>query len=204
MASAELSRRVEKVVAYSRSPRSVLPLVVDCRDVIERIDVATVGYLHGSTHQLHVLLRHRLLPQPGGFQGFACVGQHISNDLAASQREDAPGERIYSRAAGLATSLNVSHRDDLIARIDDPVEPNLEGLKGVREAGPSTERLHPDAVVVGFRKPRSAENRLALVVEDVPSPAPVPVLPVFDEPPHYLDVLPRHHYSDSPAASRAS
>jgi hypothetical protein len=86
----------------------------------------------------------------------------------------------------------MSQRDDPIARIDDPVEPNLEGLKGVPEAVPSTERLRPDAVVVSFRKPRSAENRLALVVEDVPSPAPVPLLPVFDEPPHDLDVLFRH------------
>src|SRR4029450_10356588 len=38
----------------------------------------------------------------------------------------------------------------------------------------------------------SAENGLALVVEDVPSPAPVSFLPVFDEPPHDLDVLLRH------------
>ena len=120
------------------------------------------------------------------------MGQHIPNDLAASQCEDAPGERIYSRAAGLAPSPKVSQRDDLIACIDDPVEPHLEGLKGVREAGPSTERVCPDAVVVGFRKPGSTKNGLALVVEDVPSPAPVSLLPVFDEPPHDLDVLLRH------------
>jgi len=36
-----------------------MPLVVDCRVVIERIDVATVGYFHGSTHRLHVFLGYR-------------------------------------------------------------------------------------------------------------------------------------------------
>jgi hypothetical protein len=85
----------------------------------------------------------RLLPQPHSFEGFSCVGQHIPNDLAASQCEDAPGERIYSRAAGFAPSPEVSQRDDLIACIDDPVEPDLEGLKGVREAGPARSASAP-------------------------------------------------------------
>ena len=40
---------------------------------------------------------NRILRQPHGVEGFARVGQHIPNDLAASQRENAPGERIYSR-----------------------------------------------------------------------------------------------------------
>jgi hypothetical protein len=56
-----------------------------------------------------------LFPQPDGFECLSCVCQHIANDLAPSQGENASGERIYSRSAGLASSPKVSQRDDLIA-----------------------------------------------------------------------------------------
>ena len=40
-----------------------------CEVAIHRIPVAAIERLVDLTHDLHVLLRHRLLRQPGGFEG---------------------------------------------------------------------------------------------------------------------------------------
>jgi hypothetical protein len=54
--------------------------------------VAPIEGVQRSTHRLHVLLRHRLFPQPGGFEG--CLPIHeslVALDEPAAHREDAEG-----------------------------------------------------------------------------------------------------------------
>ena len=97
-------------------------------EVVENsLDTPAHAGLPGSPHDLHVLLRHRLLRQPGGFEGFGsipvatCHAQH----LAAPQRPD--WKNCISTSTPLPwPSPDSGQRDDVIAGIDQLVGPDLE------------------------------------------------------------------------------
>src|SRR5829696_6674345 len=84
-----------------------------------------------------------LLPRPHRFEGVPTISQHIPNYLRIPKREDRPDLRIDIRAAGSAPTLNLRKHDNVLARIDDLVDPDREGLEGVHEPKPSTECLAP-------------------------------------------------------------
>src|SRR5215211_3869763 len=65
-----------RVDASAGQAGRVMPLIVGCRDVIERVQFTAVRHLDGSAHALHGLLRHRLLPQAGGFEGLDSTLEH--------------------------------------------------------------------------------------------------------------------------------
>src|SRR5439155_212304 len=84
------------------------------------IHVPRVPCLEGRSHDLHVLLRHRLLRQPHGFEGlfFAPVVVE-SHALAVSQRPHRTVDPFHINA-GLATlCVNAQHGDDALTSVDE-------------------------------------------------------------------------------------
>ena len=60
---------VPSVWLASKAPKARKQLDVRCGGIEEEVVVALVPAGESVAHQLHVLLRHRLLPQPGGLEG---------------------------------------------------------------------------------------------------------------------------------------
>jgi hypothetical protein len=145
----------------------------------------------GSDRQAPQMIHH-LLPQPGGFEGSLPVNQVRADDLSVAHGEDTPNLSIDIRAAGSASAAIPNQRDDVLARVDDLVDSDFELFPSIGEIGPGAHCLPPHLVCTRIRKPGSAENDLAVVGKQLPSPAPVASFPVVHEPADDLDVLLRH------------
>jgi hypothetical protein len=118
-------------------PRTPLHLGVEFLQ--QRLDVSPVGRLNRAFERLHVLLRHRLLPQPGGFEGF--VFAHVSltaQNLPSSEREDrcplCIGVDLHMPRLALSPlhadhGRAIAHVDDFFHLVVDSVEdlPDLSG-----------------------------------------------------------------------------
>jgi hypothetical protein len=76
---------------------------------------------------LDVLLRHRLLPQPGGFESFSGVevGQNPSR-LAVLEIEQVGDGRLGLGSACRATCMEVADREYLISQVADLNDLNVE------------------------------------------------------------------------------
>src|SRR2546423_181883 len=85
--------------------------------------------------------RHRLLPQPGGFEGFGAVGEVLLPDHQASPQSTKLKQRlVYGNAAGRSMSLVMGRDEKLVAQVED-----LHGLRAK-----VIERVHhlsPDLLV---------------------------------------------------------
>ena len=68
----------------------LVPLDIGIKSLHGGVEVVAVESRVGPAHDLHVLLRHRLLPQPGGFEGFV-TGPILAapHDLPVSDRVEA-------------------------------------------------------------------------------------------------------------------
>ena len=160
-----------------------------------------------SCAELHVLLRHRLLPQPGGFEGLLArrVLATPNDDLAVPHRVDARVSRCPSSASlpfGRATirrtaTTRVASIDQL--RLDPHSGRKSRATRpsnGASPRGPERPRCHP-------ARPRSPANRSPGPRAWQPGPGRGRSTPrgccrtisTFS-----CDIA----YSDSPAASRAS
>src|SRR5512132_705527 len=167
-----------------------------------RFQVAAYVRVVGTAHDLHVLLRHRLLPQPGGFEGL-CLGaeQPIAHELAASNRGHLPVTHLYLGAAVPAAPIEVGQESDLGAPSDALVDLGVE----VREAVPEAREVFLQSgdsfispvdispkVALGFDLQSNVFQRCRVV-------APVPG---FHDGLHQLHVLLRHSYSPAPRLFR--
>jgi SAM-dependent methyltransferase len=70
--------------AWDRSGRHVLELRSEVRD--HALQVAPVERLIAAPNDLHILLRHRLLPHPGGFYGLSPL--HVVADTILPRRSE--------------------------------------------------------------------------------------------------------------------
>jgi hypothetical protein len=84
-----------------------------------------------TANELHVLLRHRLLPQPGGFEGF--LGgwvSHHRDDYSFADREDASvAERKFANRASFRSEPVVDDHHDPIAALEEVQRLRDPGLK---------------------------------------------------------------------------
>src|SRR5262245_35946096 len=107
-------------------------LIVRVEELPNRLDGTGNPVVH-PPHDLHVLLRHRLLLHPDGFEGFGAVGVLIdSRDLALAHRIDLVVAGIHLDPAYSAASLVMRDHDDLIPGVDDFFERHLEFFQGAR------------------------------------------------------------------------
>jgi hypothetical protein len=79
-----------------------------------RLVVASVEGIETSPEDLHVVLQHRLLPQPGGFERFALLGEPLlPNCGRIAERPDHEDRPIHVDAAAPSASVQPSDDDDL-------------------------------------------------------------------------------------------
>src|SRR5204863_44384 len=85
--------------------------------------VPTVERLEGSAHDLHVLLRHRLLRQPGSFEGFLGIAISLpANDPASVHREQVAGLlHIYRAADRPDRTVSAQYEDPPIVKGKEPL-----------------------------------------------------------------------------------
>src|SRR5262249_36992856 len=86
------------------------------------IHVTRVPCREPSPHDLHVLLRHRLLRKPGGLEGFVPVGvPRASHDEAVTQGPKVPDANVEPRAAGSPTSGRPNEDEHPVVRVPEPL-----------------------------------------------------------------------------------
>jgi hypothetical protein len=161
-------------------------------DVLERgFMIAPAEKLEPAHHDLHVLLRHRLLPQSHGFEGV------LSPEIAAV-RDDHPvtqlnhhGARLRARRAALRPAYaNPHEREYRIAKVDqliDLVQKLVEDFRRQTEEGPY---LVVSSVGPSHKR-RRVDHIHRIGVELVPGRL-TGLVPVLHEPLDDLDVLLRH------------
>ena len=102
----------------------------------ESLKIAPVEGFVRPVHQLDILLRHRLLPQPGGFEGFGfLMGEEelsLLHKAVIVQRPDAVADDIHLDPATGASARQVCAYEDFVA-LDPEIERlNALFLEGVR------------------------------------------------------------------------
>src|SRR6185295_10512350 len=115
------------------------------RKVFERnVKVATVERLIASTHDLHVLLRHRLLRKPGGFEGLLVIEESPNRNRLAIPDLGHEGQgRLGLGAAFPAARAGAADCDESVSQIPDLRDLDVDLAEGVVEV---SEHL-ADAVV---------------------------------------------------------
>src|SRR5215218_1707548 len=86
--------------------------------VVKVEEAARIAGAEDPPHDLHVLLRHRLLREPGGFEGLLAVVEQLHlSDLAVGERPDRHVRRLYRRTAGASNLALATDRQNLAARL---------------------------------------------------------------------------------------
>jgi hypothetical protein len=81
----------------------------------EHVQALLSHRVEGGLHDLHVLPRHRLLPQPGGFERFFAAAEGLESDhFSASDRPDVGHEGIDRHPAGLPGGGRAAHYDHAV------------------------------------------------------------------------------------------
>ena len=81
----------------------------------EGIDLAGGPRREGGRHDLDVLLRHRLLRKPGGFEGFGRISvDPKSSGLAVAESPNVRPRLIYLNTAGGSPTKRIHQDDNLI------------------------------------------------------------------------------------------
>src|SRR5215213_2352879 len=74
----------------------------------------------GLVRELHVLLRHRLLPQPHGFEGLAWLGEPLeAHCLAVAEGPDRAVPVLDLNAASAPAPSHCRYDGDAVARVDE-------------------------------------------------------------------------------------
>src|SRR4051794_10983009 len=148
---------------------------------------------------VNIRLRHQLLPQPGGFEGPRAVGEPLDADrLAVAECNDQPVAESDACAAGLATGLTPSVRNDgVVPGFDDFAQL-------VRVLLPSSVHLDvevPDGLGASNRcvlRPFARRNHHSVRSEGGEPGLLISPVEGVDASAHRLDVLLRHRYAVSP------
>ena len=90
----------------------------------------------GPPHDLNVLLRHRLLAQPGGFEGFGHVRVHLHPDrLSVPERPHLSEAHVDGDSRGLRTPPLVDDDDDALPGVDEVLGLKLPTFPRIRPLG---------------------------------------------------------------------
>src|SRR5215207_9078289 len=112
---------------------TVPPLDIGIKLIEIAIPVARVERLHEGAYDLHVLLRHRLLPQPGGFEGV------LLGEKGPVPARPAAGRALPRRRAhGQAPPARAYRGAHLLER-----SPGRPGRRGSAESPPHPSRRPP-------------------------------------------------------------
>src|SRR5829696_7543219 len=145
----------------------------------------------GAGIYLHVLLRHRLLPQPGGFEGFFhCLEHRQPHDLAFAEDPNMSGVGHRFDSASPADSNQSNRSDDLVSCVDEVLRLHPPGsplLANEPHELPDSFMTAKDKGVKG--PPRQVINDFRVEHAVVHLATAVEVLVA---PPHHLHVLLRH------------
>src|SRR2546423_522410 len=110
-----------------------MPLHVGVEVLQHRLDVPAVGRVSCALEGIDVLLRHRLLRQPGGFEGFLPVEVVVDpDDLSVAHGADLRELKLRHRPATRAPTVLAGHGDHPIPSLDHFSELDLPLLKRER------------------------------------------------------------------------
>src|SRR5205085_6529322 len=97
----------------------LLPLEVRCDLIGPRTEVALPPAVVDRSHDLHVLVRHRLLRQPHGFEGVGLARVHPKPpQLAVAHRPHMPPALLDPSATLLSPCRRNNNRDHVIPGVD--------------------------------------------------------------------------------------
>src|SRR5262249_44443926 len=103
-------------------------------ELTKGVHVASVPRRECGKQDLHVLLRHRLLRQPGGFKGFLVVPEVFEHDdLPAAERMDLAEHYFVLDAAPLPSQTSAGPCHDLTTGVDQLLADVLPGSQGGQE-----------------------------------------------------------------------
>ena len=127
--------RIASTPPTAPAGRDTLDLV---RRRLRRVRSRRARSPHSAPHNLHVLLRHRLLRQPGGFEGFACDSERRQRTILPSPNVQTwtpscsmLGSRFPRRDAWHTTIMSVPDRRSA-PRSQADILPGLEGVRQCR------------------------------------------------------------------------
>jgi hypothetical protein len=103
--------------------------------------------INATQQQIDVLLRHRLLPQSGGFEGFRLAAEKVPPDgLFVAPLRDQPHRLGHRRIALDAVGVNSHPRNRAVAEISYLLDLSCEVRENVEKALPPV----PDAIVAAI------------------------------------------------------
>src|SRR5947208_5332328 len=104
---------------------------------MESIHVARVPRLVAGTHDLHVLLRHRLLPSRGGFQCLVPISEvPLPYDQAPLQVEKLKPLPVYGDAAAGPVPPRPNRDQEFVSQIEELLRLQSEVLECVEPVSP--------------------------------------------------------------------
>src|SRR2546421_7733747 len=152
-----------------------------------------------------LLLEHRLLALPYRSKGLRWVQENLKPEHPSVAEGGHPARpSIHLQAAGFAASLLAKDCRDLVtARIAQVLDLEVVVVEGCCELAEVPHDRVAASVHLGLGKSRVFAE-LDLRVEEIKLGIGAVLIDRRDDFPEGLHVLPRHRYSRSPAASRAS
>src|SRR4030095_3468330 len=92
-------------------------------------DISCGPRLSRGSHDLHVLLRHRLLREAGGFEGFVWLSVRLEmDDLSVSERPYVGDVSFALNSGKPRRSSNSVDGDEAVTRADDSLQLNRHVL----------------------------------------------------------------------------
>src|SRR5215207_11697016 len=146
-----------------------------------------------SADGFDVLLRHRLLPQPHGFEGLLRTVVYLPPpDFPVSHARDlGEGVRTNLGSAGYALATDACHDDDIVPGVDQLFHFQTEALEVVGPCRPEGADSVAAEVTVLIRYDVRG-SPFDVLVHVLERRIPVAGVERFDTPPHQVDVLLGH------------
>src|SRR5665809_42728 len=144
-----------------------------------------------SSSNAYVLRRHRLLRQPGGFEGFgfAVVAAH-PDDLAVSPVDQVPHRLVNGSTAFTAVASNVQHGKRRVSQRPDLTDLGVPVGEGVVQVlPPATDSL---VTAIAALHDEQAGDVLHVLVHKRQNGIEIPTVPGGNDPAVALQVLLRH------------
>src|SRR5215204_7062782 len=160
--------------------------------VEQRCVVLEPALVH-SADGFDVLLRHRLLPQPHGFEGLLRTVVYLPPpDFPVTHARDlGEGVRTNLGSAGYALATDACHDDDIVPGVDQLFHLQTEALEVVGPCRPEGADSVAAEVTVLIRYDVRG-SPFDVLVHVLERRIPVAGVERFDTPPHQVDVLLRH------------
>src|SRR3954447_12439910 len=142
-------------VVWRSLDRSVIDVLGQVLQV--PIDPAFGKRLVSSADDLHVLLRHRLLPQPGGFEGIGWLREEPDvNDFASLHPLDYAKRDVEVDAAGSPASPEPADAHDLLSGVSHLVDLEAHVFKVFRHL--AEKPVQPIVTPIGLALQLSAQG----------------------------------------------